>query len=136
MKKFRTPSAVLVGGALLLAALLPRSARAWFEATSLETSVIVNVSSRTAAPSTLIAATNGSASVRVWCTPFANVNETVLIRSAATGFELSSSTGTARILCSTTSVQALPLVLEDYKGPLYAVANATYTIPVNVIRRR
>ncbi len=137
MRKIKMLSAVIVGASLLLAAGPLRSARAWFSATYLETSAIVNVSSQTASPSTLVATTGGpTATVEIWCHQFANSGETVLLKSASTGFSVSSTTGTARILCTSTSTITEHLILEDYAGPVYAVANATYTIPVNVIRKR
>jgi len=137
MKLKKTLRAFVVGSLLLIGAGSLRSANAWFSATYLDTSTIVNVSSQTASPSTLVTGTGGpTATLEVWCHQFANAGETVAIQSSTSAFSLSSSTGTARINCTATNAEAEHLKLEDYAGPLYAVANATYTIPVQVIRKR
>lgn len=122
---------------LLTAILLAGPMRPAFAAqfTSLDTSVTINVSSQTASPSTLIASINASAArVELWCYQLNNSSETVMIRSASTGFSTVSSTGTARINCLPYTSPRSPIIIDGYTGPLYAVTNATYTVPVSILR--
>lgn len=120
---------ILIAALMLVGSLTKANAGSY-----LETSSIVNVSSRTAAPSTILSGiTSFNVRVEVWCYQLNNAGEQVVLRSASTGFEMSASTGSARIQCTPNTAARAPLIL-DYTGPLYGVTSSTYTIPVQVIR--
>lgn len=128
MKKFFLMIAALV----LMGPMRPAFAAQF---TTIDTSVIVNVSSQTASPSTLISAVNASsAHVEVWCYQLNNAGEQVAIKSANSSFSLSTTTGTAKIQCTPNTAARAPLILDGYAGPLFAVTSATYTVPVQVLR--
>lgn len=135
MKKFKQLS-FIVAVALLLNGAGPL--RSLFAATTyFDVALQVNVSSQPAAPTLLLAAINAPyADVRIICTQYNLAGENILLSSSASGFNTSVTTGTARVPCLPPTVQQLDIFLDNYSGPLYAVANATYTIPVTVFRKR
>lgn len=135
MKKIKTLSFAFAGALLLLVAGPPRPA---FAGTYFDVNRIVNVSTDPTKPSVLIS-TQGTvpyADVRILCTQFNVAGEYLLVDASSTSFSTSATTGTARIPCLPATVQQLDFWLNDWRSGLYGVVTTTYTIPVNVWRKR
>lgn len=135
----------VIGVLLFLLSGVPRvdQCSAWFEGSGLDTAARVNVS--TSAPTQLVAGTQGPVDLYLWCydtAPPISVIEFVMIKRSSSTFSTVESTGTWVFPCaSTTTAKNLPgflqpFKLEGYAGPLWALSRSTYSINVNVMRKK
>lgn len=107
-----------------------------FGAAVMSPASFVSVSSITTTPTRIVAPTAGTANIQIKCVQYLNPGERIMIQSSSATWSTSDVTGTFRIPCLSSNTLPAILYLDNYSGPVWAVAIASYAVPVGVLRTK